>query len=179
MPTVKTKPRLVVLSDLWGSPRARWLNAYQQYLSEHWDWVFYDCIQLAQLDLVPYEQEALHRQFVGGGIEKAVAELIRLEKGENPPSIMAFSIGGTIAWQAIQAGWEATFLLAISATRLRYEREPLPIPGHLIYGADDPYRPDHQWLEQSKLPFQIIAESSHELYRNPDWIFILTQALRT
>ena len=163
------KPKLVVLSDLWGFPKTHpWLSHYQALLRPHFEWNFYDVIQLGQINTQPYEQEALHHQLVDFGIDNAVQNLLERETGEG--NVLAFSIGGTIAWRAALAGWNIKNCWAISATRLRYETQLPNGNFHLTYGELDTYRPSTAWFAQFSIPAQIISSQGHNLYRHPDLI---------
>ncbi|MEL6637707.1 MAG: alpha/beta hydrolase [Bacteroidota bacterium] len=165
-----TQPRLLTLTDLWGARRFDWWQHYEKRLGAHWEIEHYDATELAQIDLQRYEEEALHRQFVNGGIVRAVAELLRREAGRPPAHVLAFSVGATIAWRALRAGLSARFLLAVSATRLRYESDFPQVPGVLLYGANDPYRPASDWLPHCPLPTLLLPEVGHDCYRRIDWI---------
>lgn len=160
------KPRLVLLSDLWGKGRSDWWQNYDQLLAPHFNLQWYDCCALAGLQLVPYEQEHLHRQFVAGGIERAVQALIQHESTRSSPCyILGFSIGGLIGWRSIVAGLRANYFCAISATRLRYETHVLPLNGLLLYGKEDPYQPAPEWLDKQQLQHQVLADFRHECYQ--------------
>ncbi|MEM6700223.1 MAG: alpha/beta hydrolase [Bacteroidota bacterium] len=156
------KPRLLLLSDLWGREKADWTTTYLKELSPYFECQYYDCCELGRVDKSVYEQERLHQQFVNGGIERAVRNLLDLEKKE--VFILAFSIGGTIAWKAALKGLPIKQLWAISATRLRHEPERPSIPIHLIYGAKDDFRPSLNWLERMNVSYEIVAEQGHNLY---------------
>ena len=56
---------------------------------------------------------------MNSGIEIAVQTLLNKEKGEI--KILAFSVGGTIAWKAALKGLKVSDLVAVSSNRLRYE----------------------------------------------------------
>lgn len=161
--------RLIVLSDLWGKGQSSWWSYYQTPLKEFFELQWYDSCLLGGVNLHPYQQENLHHQFINGGIDRAVSQLINQEK-EHPPSlILAFSVGGVIAWQAVIAGLDCPFFYAVSATRLRKQSEIFPVKGKLLYGAGDAFQPKEDWLSQ-----QIYLESetrplcSHELYTKPE-----------
>ncbi len=157
--------RLIVLSDLWGIGRSQWWAYYEQPLRNHFEVEWYDCCQLGDINLSNCEQEKLHQQFLAGGLERAVSGLLAAEKHRPPARLLAFSIGGTIAWKAIQQGLPCKYFCAVSATRLRKEQETLPIKGKLYYGADDPYRPDERWgQQQSTLSYELLPAYGHEAY---------------
>ncbi|MEN0049065.1 MAG: alpha/beta hydrolase [Bacteroidota bacterium] len=156
------KPRLLLLSDLWGREKADWTTTYLKELSPYFECQYYDCCELGGIDKSVYEQEQLHQQFVHGGIEQAVENLLDLE--QEKVCILAFSVGGTIAWKAALKGLPIQQLWAISATRLRYETERPDIPIHLIYGAKDDYRPSLDWFDKMKVDYEIVAAQGHNLY---------------
>lgn len=161
------KPLLVLLSDLWGAERSAWWQLYTNLLSPYYNLLWLDSCALGVINTVPYTQEHLHQQFVTGGINKAVDAM--LQQGTQwpaPPTILAFSIGGTIAWKAIQRGLMIDRFFAVSATRLRYEETPLQANGCLWYGDDDNFRPSADWLTQQQLSTAILAGYEHECYQN-------------
>lgn len=155
--------KLLLLSDLWGLQQSEWIQLYQSNLQDHFEITIYDICQLGEIDLSKYEAKAIHDQFINGKMDLAVNTLIQKEKSS--VGILAFSMGATIAWKAIQKGLKADFLYAISATRLRYETEAVNSQVTLIYGKNDPYRPDKECLKHLQLKAQLIPNQGHELYR--------------
>lgn len=172
------KSRLILLSDLWGQGQSHWWEQYSAALAPHFEMQWYDCCELANLQLTPYEQNYLHQQFVNGGIERAVIELLQREiEQPGPKQILSFSVGGVIAWRAIQAGLAVEHFYAISATRLRYERGMLPVSGHLWYGDKDTFRPKQEWLDRQKLQCHILPDTDHDCYTEPSVIKLITEIL--
>ena len=60
---------LLVLSDMWGVKKGRWISAYFGYLQQHFEIDFFDCQQLAGIDELVSSKENLHNAFVNGGID--------------------------------------------------------------------------------------------------------------
>ncbi|MEL6944602.1 MAG: hypothetical protein AAFO82_18230 [Bacteroidota bacterium] len=58
------KPKLLLLSDLWGREKGDWIKDYLEILQPYFDCQYYDCCELGTVDKHPYEQEHLHHQFV-------------------------------------------------------------------------------------------------------------------
>lgn len=159
------KPKLVILSDLWGKEKSGWISYYTKPLSQHFDIQYYDCCELAGIDKSVYTQDGLHHQFVSGGIERAIRKLTELVEQET--HILAFSIGGTIAWRfGLQTGMTRS-LMAVSATRLRYEAAKPQAMIRLWYGEDDDYRPSRDWLNQMEIECEIVKSQGHLVYREP------------
>lgn len=157
--------RLIILSDLWGSFQLNWLDEYLHRTKIYRQVQFYDCHELGAIDAAKMEEGALHQQFIAGGIDRAVIQLCELEK--DACDVLAFSIGGTIAWKAALRGLKVSRLLAVSATRLRYESERPGCHVNLIYGALDQYQPSRDWFLKMKLKAIIRGGFGHELYRDP------------
>ena len=84
--------RLIVLSDIWGTKKGLWITSYLGYLQQYFDITYYDCQQLANIDLKVYTEKNLHEAFINGGIDTAVAHLVKKEK--EPCHYLAFSTGG-------------------------------------------------------------------------------------
>ncbi|MRI02390.1 hypothetical protein GH721_17725 [Kriegella sp. EG-1] len=154
--------RLVVLSDMWGVKKGLWITSYLGYLQQYYDIVFYDMQQLAHIDLTVNNEENLHKAFVNGGIDTAVAHLIRKEKTAS--HYLAFSTGGTIAWKAALKGLPVKSLYTVSATRIREENQKPDCPMNLIYGSNDSFRPKKEWAERLDAELEIIPNFGHELY---------------
>lgn len=162
------KQRLIILSDLWGIGRSQWWPNYVQPLRQHFELEWYDCCQLGEIDLKDYEQQKIHQQFLEGGIERAISNLLAAEKQQAPALILAFSIGGTIGWKAIQQGLICEYFCAVAATRLRKEHKIFPVKGKLYYGADDPFRPKEPWSQQQvNLSYELLHCYGHEAYTKP------------
>jgi dienelactone hydrolase len=161
------KPRLIILSDLWGKEKADWVAGYVELLKDKFEIQYYDCYELGEIDITNYTQESIHSQFVTGGIEKAETNLLKAEK--NQISILAFSIGGTIAWKAALKGLRVKNLFAVSSTRLRYENE---IPNGIIklyYGENDSNIPSDNWFEKHSIDFEIIKNKEHSFYTEKEF----------
>jgi esterase/lipase len=165
------KPRLIILSDLWGKEKSKWVSGYVELLNDKFEIQYYDCCELGEIDKTNYTEENLHRQFVNGGIEKAVEQLSKIEK--NQVDILAFSIGGSIAWKAASKGLNVRKLFAVSSTRLRYEDE---IPNgaiKLYYGENDSNKPSKDWFEKYSIDFQIIKNKEHDFYTEKDFATLI------
>lgn len=92
------KSRFIILSDLWGRDKSNWVSDYVELLRDNFEIQYYDCCELGGIDKTIFTEQSLHDQFVNGGFEIAVENLLNKEKGEI--KILAFSVGGTIAWKA-------------------------------------------------------------------------------
>lgn len=157
------KRRLIILSDLWGVEKAQWIKYYEENLSDDFDIQYYDCCQLGNIDKSDYTQDSLHQQFVAGGIDTAVNNLVGKEK--HNITVLAFSVGGTIAWKAAMNGLKVDQLYCVSATRLRYETEKPNCPIKLYFGEKDNYKPAGQWFDNFNISFELIPEKGHDLYQ--------------
>jgi hypothetical protein len=156
------KPRLIILSDLWGKEKSDWVSVYVKLLKNKFEIQYYDCCELGEIDKTNYTEESLHSQFVNGGIEKAVENLLKAEK--NQIDILAFSIGGTIAWKSALRGLHVRNFFAVSSTRLRYEKEVPKGVIKLYYGENDNHKPNSNWFENYAVDFEIIKNNEHAFY---------------
>lgn len=163
------KPKLLILSDLWGAQKAIYLTYYLKLLQPKYDIEFLDCCKLGQINTSNFTQENLHQQFINGGIDLAVDNLVKNYRKE--VDILAFSIGGTIAWKANLLGLKVRNFYAVSATRLRYETTKPTNNIALIYGDSDAYKPSQKWFENLAIAgYHIIDNEGHNLYQKPDII---------
>lgn len=155
---------LLLLSDMWGQRQWQWLALYEQALQVHFQVQRLDVCTLGHLNTSIYESDTLHQQFLDGGITQAVNELLKFQA----PNlyIIAFSIGGTIAWKAMEKGLQVKQCYAVSATRLRYETTPAKYPTKLFYGNNDPFRPNDIWLKNINLSYKLFPDQAHECYKN-------------
>lgn len=161
--TPPLRPTLLVISDLWGARNADWLAHYRAELDAFFQVEFIDSIALAALDTTDYSERTLHQQFVNGGIERAAGKLAQQHR--EAVTILAFSVGGTIAWQAALNGLKINHLFAISATRLRYETAKPSGQIHLSYGALDPNKPAAKWAVEHQLELELVADANHDCYQ--------------
>lgn len=156
------KERLIIISDLWGREKSEWVINYTRILETKFNIVFYDSCELGQTDVLNYSQEILHKQFINGGIEKAIDKLI--EKENHKVNILAFSIGGTLAWKFRLRSDNIKSLVCVSSTRLRNETER-PIGNlELYFGKNDEYKPSVEWFENMRLEYEIIPDKGHQFY---------------
>lgn len=157
--------RIIVLTDLWGMMRADWLQAYTKPLSQEAEVQIYDSRELAAISTELDSEEELHLAFVQGGVDRAVGRLLQLE--QSSVEVLAFSIGGTIAWKAGLQGLQMTRLYAFSASRLRKEVQKPDAQISLRYGAEDAYHPDADWENSMSLDYELVPHEAHEFYREP------------
>ena len=157
------KPRLLLLSDIWGKTNSEWLHYYIEILAPHFDIQFYDVCELAKIDRTKFTSEEVHQKFIEDGIARALDRI--LEKEIEEVILVGFSIGGLIAWKASLSGLKTRHLFAISSTRLRYEIEKPNTEINLIYGSLDPFAPDNSWFEKLEIEFEVFENEEHEMYR--------------
>lgn len=156
--------RLIILSDLWGNIGNEWTEYYLQHLRPLFNSVhYYNSCDLGGVLIHPCDSEIMHHQFVNGGIKKAVDRLLLREQA--PLYILAFSVGGTIAWKAALQGLNCSYLCLVSATRLRFETTKPNTPLDLLYGSMDIYRPTSDWFVQMEIAENIISGEEHLFYR--------------
>ena len=160
------KPTLIVLSDLWGKENADWMSYYINGLENHYTIHFYDCCTLGNIDTSDFTELKLHNQFVNGGIDRAVKNLLQIEKQNL--TVLAFSIGGTIAWKAALLGLKVQTIFAISSTRLRYETQKPNCCVQLFYGENDAFRPNKNWFPKMNLTEKFYKNELHNCYRKND-----------
>ncbi|TDG35024.1 alpha/beta hydrolase [Pedobacter changchengzhani] len=160
------KPRLAILSDLWGKEKSDWIKYYLDTLKIYFDISYFDVCDLGCIDKSDYSEKAIHQQFIAGGLTQAIERLT--EEDQNFTYILGFSIGGYIGWIAILKGLKAKYLFAISSTRLRYETAKPNAHITLIFGENDTYKPADDWFKQIGLPTKIYQNSTHELYKNEE-----------
>lgn len=160
------KQRVVLISDLWGSKDSEWINNYTSILNDYFDVFFYSSTDLAEINIFNMAQEKIHQEFIEAGIEKAVGNLLKIEIRKT--HILAFSIGGTIAWKAALRGLPVQSLFAVSATRLRYETKNPTTEIELFYGDDDSFLPDSKWFEDMNIKKHFITNHDHEMYKKKE-----------
>lgn len=166
------KPRLIILSDLFGFSNCVWIEKYVKHFSKSFEVQLYDSCELAEIYTVDQTQEVFHQKFVSEGIDKAVTKLLELEKGF--VHVLAFSIGGTIAWKANLKGLKVRTLLAVSSTRLRKEFKRPTCNVKLIFGSDDEYIPSSEWFEKMQIEKDILEDRGHDVYKDSDFVKALT-----
>lgn len=156
------KPRLLILSDLFGGNNPEWIKMYSEILESKFEIQYYDVLELANIKSDNFTESDIHNQFLNGGIDKAVESLLQLETGKIV--VLGFSIGGTIAWKASLQGLNITHLFAVSSTRLRYETEAPNSIIKLYFGEKDPNKPNSKWFLDLNLENKILKDNHHQLY---------------
>ena len=162
------KPKLIILSDLWGYETSDWQHAYVEFLSPKYSICLYDSTCLGEIDTSSRSGDIIHKQFVNGGIDRAVENL--LAKKDQSKIIIGCSIGGVIAWKAGLKGLICQNLIAISSTRLRYESNRPLFPVELYFGGLDKYKPDNDWFERMNIHPEILEQGDHDIYQTPSYI---------
>lgn len=163
-----TKSKLIILSDIWGELNKQWTDVYIENMSYNFDITYLDIRKLAEIDLSLTNQEDLHQAFIDGGIEKAVNALLDFTK--EGATILAISMGGTIAWKASLKGLKATSLHLVSATRIRYEEIAPTVDTTIYFGELDNFQPTPEWIGKMELKNQlrIFKNLGHECYREKE-----------
>lgn len=157
--------KLIILSDLWGSIKSDWLTHYTEILKKHFEIVYYDCRELGEIDLQEYTEEKIHQQFMNGGVDRAINNLLKKE-ADNLSNVLGFSIGGYIAWKSALGGLKAKKIIAISSTRLRFENDKPLCEIDLFYGENDTFKPENDWYNRLDLEKKILYNEVHDFYRN-------------
>jgi len=170
------KSRLIILSDLSGDQKSDWIGNYLNTLKSEFEIKYYDCCTLGEINMDSPTEQSLHSQFVNQGIDIAVKKLLELEPSKL--NILAFSIGGTIAWKAGLKGLNISTLFAISSTRLRYETEKPNCKLKLVFGANDSFKPNPEWFNRMKISPEIIKEADHDIYRNENFALKFSEGLK-
>ncbi|GAB5472615.1 MAG: hypothetical protein Mars2KO_07140 [Maribacter sp.] len=154
--------RLVIVSDMWGSKRGLWITSYLGYLQQYFDITYHDSQQLANLDVKVHTTENIHRAFVEGGIDTAVAHLMKKET--QPAHYLGFSTGGTIAWKAGLLGLPIKSLYTVSSTRIRAEENRPDCKTTVLFGDHDVYRPKGDWYKKLNLESELFEGFGHDMY---------------
>lgn len=162
------KPKLHILSDLFGFENSLWINKYVELLELDFHLIFYDSCKLAGIDSTNLSENELHSKFVNRGIDSAVKEFLKLENEEI--DVLAFSIGGTIAWKAALNGLKINNLYVVSSTRLRYETEKPTCSIQAFFGEKDAFKPEDIWFKTLDLDVEIIRDGQHEIYKKEEVI---------
>ncbi|RTE53672.1 hypothetical protein EHW67_11785 [Arenibacter aquaticus] len=155
--------RLVIISDMWGAKKGQWITSYLGYLQQYYKITFYDCQQLADLNLTVESPENLQKAFMEEGVDTAVAHLLKKEHKRS--HYLAFGIGGTIAWKAAQKGLPVKSLYAISSAGLRGEdQRPKKVDIKLLYGSNDEFKPSENWSHEIGVEMETVKNFGHSLY---------------
>ena len=170
------KPKLLILSDLFGFDNSPWINNYQTLLQSDFQLVLYDSCKLAGIDRSHLTDMEVHSKFINGGINSAVDVLLKTEI--EYVSILAFSIGGTIGWKAALSGLKVNSLFALSSTRLRYETKRPNCALKIIFGEREQFKPEDSWFTKLDLQPEIIKYEQHEFYKNEDLIKNLCEQIK-
>ena len=165
--------RLVILSDMWGAKKGMWITSYLAYLQPYFDIVFYDCRQLANIDLPLNTRENIYRAFVEGGLDLAVQHLLKKER--EPAHYLTFCAGGTIAIDGALKGLPMQSLFAVSPIDLASFQETPDCPITVVFGDQDADLPDYLWADLHGIQMNRIAKYGHELYTDDKVISIICQ----
>tara|TARA_R110002124_G_scaffold132755_3_gene295317 strand:+ start:303 stop:842 length:540 start_codon:yes stop_codon:yes gene_type:complete len=173
---MKIKQELIIISDLWGIEKSTWLDYYTKSLENTFNLHFLDSQKLGELNGHTDSETDIHANFIAHGIDNAVKNLIAMEFEK--PTILAFSVGGTIAWKAALNGLLVQNLFQLSATRLRYESKKPLGNIHLIYGQNDPYKPGPEWFKNLQLGYVSVKNTGHQVYRNKDVAMVTCERIK-
>ncbi len=170
------KERLLIISDLWGFKNTPWLQEYIRLLSPNFELTFFDSNKNAQIPSTLTSQLDIHQYFTQKkGLEHSVVQLQK--QGNQKTSILAFSIGGTIAWKAIQKGFKFNTFIAVSSTRLRLEKKRPSGNIKLFFGTEDKYAPTNAWFTKNNISYTLIKDKKHNLYTIQDSIQTICSSL--
>ncbi|MBW7845111.1 MAG: alpha/beta hydrolase [Bacteroidia bacterium] len=164
---MSTNPQniLLIVSDMWGFEHAMWLDNYILNLKDHFIIKRIDCNKIGKI--TASTENAIHQQFLDFGIDLVVEHILYYNQRE--VSILGFSIGGFIAWQAGHRGLSIKDFYAVSSTRLRLENyKPNTKSIHLYYGSDDSNIPNFDWHDMHSIKPNLIPNGNHLIYRKPE-----------
>ena len=157
------KKSLVILSDLGSEENSAWMVNYYIQLASNFHVSVYNVCWLANIKESHLTEKEVHTRFLDGGIDTAVQKLLELEK--DSLYVLAFSIGGTIAWKAALKGLQINLLFAVSSTRLRLETQKPNCQIRLFYAENDLYKPTDSWFEEMNISPEISPKKLHTYYR--------------
>ncbi len=172
---VSAKKRLIILSDLWGKKNTNWLSYYTNNLEANFEVVLYDTRKLGNVNNKTSSKKLIHQEFVQSGIDKAVDSL--LKKEQDSPFILAFSVGGSIAWKAALKGLKTAGIYALSSTRLRFETQKPNTEIALYFGNNDAFVPDKYWFDQMGLKSTFFKNKAHEFYKEKESARLICRTL--
>ncbi|MHC5201450.1 hypothetical protein [Myroides sp. LJL119] len=171
---MQEKKTLLILSDIFGTTNATWLNYYIKELQTVFHIELYDSLKLGGIFQENLTQEDIHHQFVTSSLQVAVTQLLNQVK--NPIDlIVGFSIGGTIAWKAALQGLEIQKLCLVSSTRIRKEqKKPTCQVIDCFYADLDQNKPDKNWFDKMQ-PDSVtfFKKQGHLFYKDPYYIKII------
>lgn len=158
-----SKPPLWILSDMWGWSNALWKELYLTEFAPYFELSFIDVRTLAQIPKNLTDEQSMHEYYLEYGIDQCLEHLApQLIPGL---SVIGLSIGGYIAWRLSTLQQSRLRVVCISTTRLRYEL-PKDIQLHfLVFGVNDPFRPDDQWMTQYPYNYQLWNQGGHDIYK--------------
>lgn len=157
-----SKPSLVILSDIFGASSDTWMDEYRNLLSPYLEIIEYDSRILAEIS--DDNLEKVHAEFIHGGIERAVQNLLRLESRSS--MILGFSIGGTIAWKFALENKHVESIHCVSATRLRKEENKPASEINLYFGEFETNGPSEIWFNKLAIVPAIFDNETHECYKS-------------
>lgn len=161
------KPRIAIISDLWGFNNDPYVNIYIEKLYNHFDVDLIDAQILGDIRASQQEQE-IHSQFVESGIQLATDRLAKANIHFD--LLIGLSVGGTIGWKAIANGANIDSLITISATRIRKEDKPLTQPVEIYFGELEEHGPSEEWFNSMGLIPNIIQNKGHHIYKDESFI---------
>jgi len=171
------KPELIIITDLWGIEKSHWINYYLDNLKEVFNVKSYDSRELGELNEYLCNENEIHSKFIEHGIDIAVKYLLKTRL--NTLTILAFSIGGTIAWKAALKGMKIDNLYLISSTRLRFELERPNCRINLFYGENDTNRPIPEWFEKIGLTYELFKNAGHQVYMSENIALGICEKIKT
>lgn len=171
----KKQQKLLLISDMWGSDS--WMDSYTEQLSLDFQITVYNCLELANIKNRNCSEQQLHQQYLASGIDSAVSKLLANKKAKL--NILAFSIGGTIAWKAALGGLKVDNMYLISSSRLRLEkRKPQADNIKLLFGENDPLCPDRSWFKRMDIKKIQIKNAEHSFYKKKEYISFIIQKIK-
>jgi hypothetical protein len=160
------KPKLIVLSDLFGEEKSDWKRYYLRSLTNHFEVIYYDCCELGNIDKYDFTEKTLHELYLKKGVQTAVQKLLTLEK--KPVRVLGFSIGGVIGWKAALKGLPVSHFYAVSSTRLRHEDQKPNCKISLLFAENDYFVPDRDWFKKLDIDFRVMELKDHNMYMEHD-----------
>jgi len=160
------KERLLLISDLWGFNNCDWIQLYIDKLVSDFDLTLFDCHIQSEIPHSLTSEKEIHQYFTTDGIKICTEKLRNCITKKT--SVLAFSIGGTIAWKTALKNIQFNTLYTVSSTRLRLENKRPSGNIRLFYGTEDNYRPSDAWFKQNNISYTLFQGKKHNLYMKSD-----------
>jgi hypothetical protein len=132
--------RLVLVSDVSGNRKDKWITTYLAALHPHFEITYYDLQELGKFRISSNDLVSMRSDFLDNAWSHAQKSFIQAEKQKSKGQdtvYMGFGLGSQLVWETVAPELNPKSLWLVSSTELAPADHVGEVPAYFYYGERD------------------------------------------